>query len=373
MAVSRKRINRQFLTLFWRYKFHITSTAGTVYTMVQGNEIPAIIKVPQTMIISASRRTDIPAFYAEWFMNRVRDGFFYRMNPFNSKQVAAFSLKAEDVDAICFWSKNPGPIMKYLDELDERGLHYYFQFTLNPYDREFEPNVPARSERIALFQELAGRIGAERVVWRYDPVILSSITPVSWHLDQAEEIAGLLGESSRRMVFSFYDFYGRGHGRLYNSLQKAGISLMDIAAPEYSGERDKLLRRFKLIASSHKLSILSCAEDIDLSSIGIEHGSCVDGALIHELFAVKPSLRKDMNQRKSCGCVESVDMGFYNSCPYRCSYCYANFNEGVIESNCQKHDPDSPALLGQYDRNLLIRKTLHETRKSVPMPITLAG
>jgi len=124
------------------------------------------------MIISASRRTDIPAFYADWFMTRIREGFFHRVNPFNSKQVSAFSLKPEHLDAICFWTKNPKPLLQHLDELDQQGYNYYFQFTLNPYNKTFEPHVPALEERIATFKELAGRIGSERVVWRYDPIIL---------------------------------------------------------------------------------------------------------------------------------------------------------------------------------------------------------
>jgi hypothetical protein len=158
------------------------------------------------MIISASRRTDIPAFYSDWFMNRVREGYFYRVNPFNSNQISGFSLKPEDVDAICFWTKNPRPLKQHLDELDERGLNYYFQFTLNPYDQTFEPHVPSLEERIATFQELAGHIGPQRVVWRYDPVILSSDTPVPWHQEQVEQIAAQLKSATRRMVFSFCDF-----------------------------------------------------------------------------------------------------------------------------------------------------------------------
>jgi DNA repair photolyase len=159
------------------------------------------------MIISASRRRDIPAFYADWFMNRVREGYFHRVNPFNSNQVSGFSLKPEDVDPICFWTKNPRPLMKHLNELDERGLKYYFQLTLNPYDKTIEP--PTLEERIATFKELASLVGPERVVWRYDPIILSSVTPVEWHLEQVEQIATKLQDATRRLVFSFYDFYGK--------------------------------------------------------------------------------------------------------------------------------------------------------------------
>ncbi len=306
------------------------------------------------MIISASRRTDIPAFYADWFMTRVREGYFYRVNPFNSKQVTGFSLKPEDVDAICFWTKNPRPLMKHLVELDELGLNYYFQFTLNPYDTIFEPNVPSLQERIETMIELAGRIGPERVVWRYDPIILSSCTPVAWHLEQVERIADLLKTATRRLVFSFYDFYGKGQGRLHKALAGTGITLNDITAPEQREALERIAQGFKDIADRNNLQIFSCSEKVELSAIGIRHGACIDGALIRELFGANVSLRKDKNQRDTCNCSESVDMGMYNSCRFRCAYCYANFNEGMIENNCRKHFPDSASLLNRYDGEIEI-------------------
>jgi DNA repair photolyase len=315
------------------------------------------------MIISASRRTDIPAFYAEWFINRVREGYFYRVNPFNSKQISGFSLKAEDVDAICFWTKNPRPLMKYLDELDQRGLKYYFQFTLNPYDITFEPHVPFLKERIDTFRELAGRIGAERVVWRYDPVILSSVTPVSWHLEQTEQIAGQLKDSTRRLVFSFYDFYGKGQGRLNKAFEGTDITLEDITSPAHKDALELVARGFKNIADHHGLQIFSCSEDRDLSSIGIEHGACIDGTLISELFGSAAVVNKDKNQRESCGCVESADMGMYNTCHFRCAYCYANFNEGMIENNGKKHYQDSPSLLDRHEGQIEIQTSLQKKKK----------
>lgn len=315
------------------------------------------------MIISASRRTDVPAFYSEWFMKRVREGYFYRVNPFNSNQVSGFSLKPEDVDAICFWTKNPEPLMRHLNELNNWGLNYYFQFTLNHYSKEFEPNTPSLDERIATFMELAGRIGPERVVWRYDPVILSSITPVSWHLERAEKIAYQLKSSTCRLVFSFYDFYGKGQGRLSNALKGSGITLEDITAPGKAGELSAMVSGFKAIADTYNLRIFSCSEDLDLSAIGIEHGACIDGSLVHELFGGSPTSKKDKNQRQACGCVESVDMGIYNTCHFRCQYCYANFNEGVIDSNCCKHYPDSPSLLGRYEVTIKIQTSLNKKKK----------
>ena len=315
------------------------------------------------MIISASRRTDIPAFYVDWFMNRVRAGYFHRVNPFNSNQVSGFSLKPEDVNAICFWTKNPRPLMKHLDELDEMGLKYYFQFTLNPYDKTFEPNVPPLQKRIETMIELVKRIGSERVVWRYDPVILSSVTSVPWHLEQVEQIATKLQDATRRLVFSFYDFYGKGQGRLNKALEGTGIKLEDITSPEHKDALDQVAYGFKEIADHHNLQIFSCSEDIDLASIGIQHGACIDGKLISELFGSTAVNNKDKNQRESCGCVESADMGMYNTCHFKCAYCYANFNEGMIESNWRKHYPDSPSLLDRSDGQVEIQTSLNKKKK----------
>ncbi len=310
------------------------------------------------MIISASRRTDIPAFYADWFMNRVRAGYFYRVNPFNSRQISGFSLKPEHVDAICFWTRNPRPLLPHLAELDERGLNYYFQFTLNAYDRTFEPNLPPLDERIETMIELAGRIGPERVVWRYDPIILSNVTSAAWHLDQAIRIASRVKDATRRLVVSFCDFYGKGEGRLGKSLQGTGIRLADITAPEQRAVLEEVACGFGKIAVSHRLEIFSCSEAVDLAAFGIEHGACIDPNLIRKLGGVAASGRKDSNQRADCNCVESVDMGAYNSCRYRCAYCYANFNAGMIERNCRNHFPDSPALLGRYGGEVEIRTSL---------------
>lgn len=307
------------------------------------------------MIISASRRTDIPAFYADWFMTRIHAGFFHRVNPFNANQVSAFSLAPEHVDAICFWTKNPRPLMAHLDELDQRGYRYYFQFTLNPYDRTFEPHVPPLAERIATFVELANRIGPERVAWRYDPVILTSATPVAWHLEQAEQIAAQLAGATCRLVFSCYDFYGKGQGRLHAALKGTGIALEDITAPEHAAELQELAKGFAAIAAHHGLRILSCSEELDLSALGIEHGACIDGNLIRELFGGTPPTAKDKNQRPACRCVESVDMGIYNTCRFGCTYCYANFNEGQIVGNLLKHQLDSPSLLGRCEREIEIQ------------------
>ncbi|MGB9081624.1 MAG: DUF1848 family protein, partial [Desulfuromonadaceae bacterium] len=184
----------------------------------------------------------------------------------------------------------------------------------------------------------------------------------AWHLERAEMIADALKGATRRLLFSFCDFYGKGKGRLDRALAGTGITLEDITAPERRGALEKLAIGFREIADRHSLRIATCSEDVELADIGIEHGACIDGALIRELFGAAVSSRKDRNQRDACRCAESVDMGMYNSCRFRCAYCYATFNEGMIESNCRKHHPDSPSLLHEYDGGIEIRTRNHRKR-----------
>jgi DNA repair photolyase len=307
-------------------------------------------------IISASRRTDIPAFFSEWFMKRVRAGFFYRINPFNAHQVTSSSLKPGDVDAIVFWTKNPQPLLRFLPELDDRGFNYYFQFTLNPYDTRLEPHVPPLAERLHTFRTLADMVGARRVIWRYDPIILSSITPGNYHREQFARIAEGLQGFTERVMFSFLDFYGKASGRLKTIEREQGITFFDITAGKYTIERRELLAAMQKRARDNGMNLWSCAETEDLEDIGIRHGHCIDGKLVHELFGAANRYKKDRYQRRECGCVESVDMGIYNTCSFQCAYCYANTSHKMIAANLLKHCRTSPALIGEYSQEQLPAK-----------------
>jgi DNA repair photolyase len=300
-------------------------------------------------IISASRRTDIPAFFADWFMHRIREGHFSRINPFNPRQIKRVSLAPEDVDAIVFWSKNPRPLMAHLDELDGRGHRYYIQFTLNPYDRTFEPHLPPLAERLTTFRALAERIGARKVVWRYDPVILGSTTPVAWHLERLAALAAELAGSTERLVFSFLDFYGKATKRLREVERRHGIRLCDMAAPEHRDEMLNFAARLKRIGGDYGMEVFSCAEREDFREAGIGHGSCIDGSLIRSLFGSDRSFARDRNQRKECLCVESVDMGMYNTCGFQCAYCYANRSETTIRANLANHCPSGAAIIDGHE------------------------
>jgi DNA repair photolyase len=299
------------------------------------------------MIISASRRTDIPAFYAEWFMNRVREGYLFVQNPFNAHRFTKVDLSPSNVEAIVFWTKNPAPLLGYLDELDAMSCRYYFQFTINAYPRLIEPSVPDEERLLSTFGELSARIGAERVVWRFDPVLISDITSEAVILETFARLASRMRGQTERVVISFARFYRTVKSRLGRAQKEAGVCFSDISAN--SGEIYSIAREMARIAQSNSMYVTSCAEKLDLSELGIEHGKCIDDGLLKKVFGIDIYPTKDPHQRKECGCVRSQDIGQYDTCLHGCLYCYANPNKNRAQRSRVLHDPKSPYLIGGPD------------------------
>jgi len=269
------------------------------------------------MIISASRRTDIPAFFAEWFMDRVREGYCDVANPYRADQVSRVSLRAEDVDVIVFVTRNAGPLLPYLAELDERGLRYYFQYTLTGYSRQLEANTPSVSDALETLHHLVKHIGPERLIWRYDPILFTTLTPPVYHVEQFARLAESLRGLTRRVTVSIMDDYRWVTARL-KKLAKEGITRLEI-----DEELGMVMRSLAAITQSHEMEIFSCAEPIDLSPYGIAPGKCIDDVYLRRTFGIDVTRRKDPSQRKACGCVVSKDIGAYNTCRHGCVYCYA--------------------------------------------------
>jgi hypothetical protein len=293
------------------------------------------------MIISASRRTDIPAFYAEWFANRVNEGFLLTRNPFNANQITRVSLSKKDVDVIVFWTRNASHILKYLHDFDAKGLDYYFQYTITGYPRTLEKAVPKPYDAVKQFCQLSDMIGAEKVVWRYDPILLSNIVTINEHKRLFLKLAQLLAGKTKRVVISFADFYKKTERNLS---QVQGLICTDIIH-----DSELLLELVKYmadVARQYGMSIQSCSENVDTISVGVPHGKCIDNELIKEVFGLVASSKKDGGQREDCGCIKSIDVGMYNTCLHECSYCYATFSKNVVIENKRKHDPLSPFLVG---------------------------
>jgi hypothetical protein len=293
------------------------------------------------MIISASRRTDIPAFYSEWFMNRIRAGACRVPNPFNRSQISHVSLKPEDVDAIVFWSRNPRPLFPCLSELDDLGYRYYFLYTLMANPREIDPGSPPVEAAIETFRELSSRIGPQRVIWRYDPIFLSSVTDPEFHFGAYRNIADVLKGYTTRSVVSLAHMYRKIQKRVAK-LKERGIEVLSYDRRTIGLLMDSLAE----IASENKMEIRSCADELDLQSYGIRPGKCVDDELILRVFGLKVDIEKDACQRMQCGCVKSKDIGMYDSCLFGCLYCYATTSFERARFNYQSHDPKSPSLLG---------------------------
>jgi len=307
------------------------------------------------MIISASRRTDIPAFYAKWFINRIREGYVLNKNPFNSKQIKRIALTPYQVDAIIFWTRNPKPLMKYLNELDELGFNYYFQYTITGYPRELEKNTPHPMKSIETFIELSDKIGKERVIWRYDPIIFTEYTDFDEHIRLFDKISKYLENKTDKVVISFADPYRKITKKL------EAVKYQDIL--ENKKKLYELVKIMSDIATSRNMIVETCSEEIDLDYFNIKHGKCIDDYLIENIFNINLNIGKDKNQRKECGCVQSVDIGIYNTCSHGCTYCYATFSDTLVEKNKLLHDPNSPILIGKIeDLDIEILNTLNKDK-----------
>lgn len=297
------------------------------------------------MIISASRRTDIPTYYSDWFYNRIQEGYVCVRNPMNIHQISRISLSPDVVDGIVFWTKNPIPMMYRLDEL--KDYMYYFQFTLNSYGTDIEANIPNKNDVIIpAFRDLSRKIGAERVIWRYDPILLTSKYTVDYHINYFNEIAKRLSGYTKKCVISFVDLYRN---------TKANTKDLGLL-PLTEKEMYELAARLVEIADRNNLIVESCAEKINLDQFGIAHGHCIDCNLFEQLLGCKLDLEKDKNQREECGCMASIDIGMYNTCKNGCKYCYANYSEKTVIKKHGIHDPNSPLISGMITEEDVIKE-----------------
>ena len=330
------------------------------------------------VIISASRSTDIPAFYARWFINRLKAGYCIWYNPFNQQPMY---VSFQNTKVVVFWTKNPEPMIEFLPELDKRGIHYYFQVTLNDYEQEgFEPNVPSLQHRINIFKELSDRIGSEKIIWRFDPLILTDQMTPRQLLKKIYHVGNCLKGYTHKLVFSFVDV--KAYRKVqYNLVRETPFfNHMNVQNAEPDGDK-----RLELVEGLVKLreywkkegwnlTLATCAEAMDLTSYGIEHNRCIDGELMEKIFSddlaliyflktgtlpkttenlfqtslaipLKVKNLKDKGQRKTCGCMISKDIGMYNTCRHLCVYCYANTSKELVMKNVNRHNDDSESII----------------------------
>jgi hypothetical protein len=305
------------------------------------------------MIISASRRTDIPAFYSQWFFNRLNQGFVMVRNPMNPQLVSKISLNPQLIDCIVFWTKNPKNMIKQLDQL--KGYHYYFLFTITSYGHDLEKHLPPKDEVIETFIELSREIGKKKVIWRYDPILISDTIDEEYHYHHFDNIARKLHPYTERCIISLLDMYKKCERNL------KGFNIKELEP----GEMVQLAGRLNQAAQRWNIEMVTCAEEIDLSHQGIHHGKCIDDQLISRITGAHLEVKKDTHQRKTCRCVESIDIGAYNTCSHMCLYCYANSDARVVQKNMTRHYWESPLLLGKLSPgDKIIERKIESFRNS---------
>ena len=315
------------------------------------------------MILSASRRTDLPGYFSEWFFNRLKEGYALYRNPMNHGQVCRVDLSLENIDGIVFWTKDPLPMMDRLEQLDRMGYAYYFQFTLTPYGlpfiesgtgigsmpikeqgpvqfgNEIEPNLRDKWDILETFRQLSNRLGKNRVLWRYDPIILNDVFTMDYHRKQFTSLCQELAGYTDICTISFVDRYSKLSKRVKEQVVR------EITAEEMHYLAAELVR----IAEPYHIELRACCETIDLSGDGIKTAACIDKEVMERVCGHSIAAKKDKSQRSGCGCIQSVDIGAYNTCRNGCVYCYANHSETSISKNLEKHDPKSPMLIGNMD------------------------
>ena len=316
------------------------------------------------VIISASRSTDIPKYFTKWFINKLEKGYLVWVSPFNRKEQYVSFAKCR---LVVFWTKDPSPIIKVLDTLDDKKIKYYFQYTLNNYDKEgLEPNVPRLKDRITTFKELSVKIGKKKTIWRFDPLILSDQLTIDILIDRISKIGEELKDYTKKLVISFADI--DVYKKVQNNLKKK--------TDNYREFTEKEVKEFsrKLVELNNKLGlkITTCAEQYDLKEFEIEKNRCIDDELMVQEFGSDSELMKfigydsqmslfdekgdyqhnvrlkDKGQRKECGCIMSKDIGMYNTCYHLCAYCYANYSESSVKRNLDSHSPSNHSIVNNY-------------------------
>ena len=287
------------------------------------------------MIINTGQRTDIPAFYADWFVNRLKAGFVLVRNPYNPRSVTRYRLSPEVVDLIGFCTKNPAPMLPHLDLLRPYGQYWYV--TITPYGKEIEPWVPDKREVLDSFRRLSDTVGPDRMGWRYDPVFISGEYPAERHIRAFEYMAQTLSGYTRTAVISFVDLY-----------EKTKRNFPEVR-PVTAEQRLLLGKAFAEIAGQYGMIVRPCGEGDELAPFGADCSGCMTVAMYEQALGRRLKVPKTAPARKECACYLGGDIGAYNTCGHLCRYCYANYDTATVRKNLAAHDPESPLLIGHLE------------------------
>ena len=286
------------------------------------------------MIINTGQRTDIPAFYSEWFANRLKEGFVCVRNPFYPEQVSRYRLDPSVVDVIGFYTKNPAPMFAHMDLLKDYGQYWFV--TITPYGRDIEPHVPDKHRLLEDFKRLSGLVGADAVSWRYDPIFLSPRYTMDYHLRAFGQMAAALERYTKTVVISFIDLYQKVR-RNFPEVQEVGRE-----------QRLALGKEIIQIASSRGMTVKPCAEGDELAAFGADCSGCMKISDYEKAIGRRLLAPKKKGARAECAFYLSCDIGAYNTCRHLCKYCYANAEPSKVAAQALLHDPNSPFLIGNY-------------------------
>lgn len=292
------------------------------------------------MIINTGQRTDIPAFYSNWFANRLKEGYVCVRNPYNPKQVSRYRLNPSVVDVIGFCTKNPAPIFKYMDLLKDYGQYWFV--TLTSYGRDIEPNVPDKHKLIEDFKKLSDVVGVNSIGWRYDPIFISDRYTEEYHIKAFSQIAEALDGYTKTVVISFID--------LYPKVRKNFPEAKEVA----KDQRLRMGKQIIEIATAHGMTVKPCAEGNELAQFGADCGGCMTIADYEKAIGQKLIVPKKKGARAECSCYLTCDIGAYNTCKHLCRYCYANAESETVLKLSSQHNPTSPFLIGDYQPDDLI-------------------
>ena len=287
------------------------------------------------MIINTGQRTDIPAFYTDWFVNRLKAGFVLVRNPYNPRSVTRYRLSPEVVDLIGFCTKNPAPMLPHLDLLRPYGQFWYV--TITPYGKEIEPGVPDKREVLDSFRRLSDTVGPDRMGWRYDPVFISGEYPAGRHIRAFEYMAQTLSGYTRTAVISFVDLY-----------EKTKRNFPEVR-PVTAEQRLLLGKAFVEITGQYGMTLRPCGEGDELAPFGADCSGCMTVAMYEQALGRRLKVPKTAPARKECACYLGGDIGAYNTCGHLCRDCYANYDAATVRKNLAAHDPESPLLIGHLE------------------------
>lgn len=299
------------------------------------------------MIINTGQRTDIPAFYSEWFANRLKEGYVCVRNPYNPQQVSRYRIDPSVVDVIGFCTKNPAPMFQYMDLLQDYGQYWFV--TITSYGKDIEPNVPDKHRLLEDFKKLSSIVSAKAIGWRYDPILLNDKYTKEYHIRAFEKMASQLEGYTETVVISFIDLF-----------QKVRRNFPEIKAVA-KADRLWLGERLINIAAEHGMTVKPCGEGDELAVFGADCSGCMTIKTYEKAIGRILIAPWNKPNRKECACYLSCDIGAYDSCRHLCRYCYANNDAAAVAANYRKHDPQSPFLIGNYESDDKINDVRQES------------